>query len=199
MDNYFLISWKHKSRLASAFVLNEAKLDHELISDLEESTIMPFDFELRKVIEVKDELIIGNDLSELNELWLDYQPNSLAWPLMSDKLKFVIENNMTGNEEIDWISCKVKSNKEHRIYYILRFNRLLDVLDMKKTMFVQGTDHIIKPCFSLSKIKSFSIFSKPSAHNLWKITSGLYINEKLKKAIQKEKLSGLDFEKISVV
>src|SRR5690606_17983105 len=140
----------------------------------------------------------SNDLSDLKEIWLDYQPNSLAWPLMSERLKSVIEANLTRNEQIDWIECKVKNGNEERLYFILRFNKMLDVLDMQKTMFVQGTDHIIRPVFASSKISSYSIFSKPSSHDLWKITSGLYVSDALKKAIQKAKLTGIDFEKTTV-
>lgn len=43
-----------------------------------------------------------------------------------------------------------------------------------------------------------SIFSKPSSYDLWKITSGLYVSDTLRKAIQKAKLTGMDFEKTSV-
>lgn len=105
---------------------------------------------------------------------------------------------MTGEEGIDWITARINGNGENRDYYIPRFARMLDVLDMQKTSFVQGTDHIIRPFFSLTKINNYSIFNRPSSHNLWKITSGIYVSESLKRAIGKEKLSGIYFEKIFV-
>lgn len=55
----------------------------------------------------KNGLIESNDLSDLKEIWLDYQQNSLAWPLMSERLKSIIEANLKQNEQIDWIECKV--------------------------------------------------------------------------------------------
>jgi hypothetical protein len=199
MEKYFLLSWKNgKEPLASAFAPKGSKLAQDLISELNGINKLPFELSLVKLDVEKNALIESNDLSDLKEIWLDYQPNSLAWPLMSERLKSVIEANLTGNEQIDWIECKVKNGSEERTYFILRFNKMLDVLDMQKTMFVQGTDHIIKPVFASSKISAYGIFSKPSLYDLWKITSGLYVSDVLKKAIQKEKLTGVDFEKTTV-
>ena len=194
-----MLSWKNgKEPLASAFAPKGSKLAQDLISELNGINKLPFELSLVKLDVGKNALIESNDLSDLKEIWLDYQPNSLAWPLMSERLKSVIEANLTGNEQIDWIECKVKNGSEERTYFILRFNKMLDVLDMQKTMFVQGTDHIIKPVFASSKISAYGIFSKPSLYDLWKITSGLYVSDVLKKAIQKEKLTGVDFEKTTV-
>jgi hypothetical protein len=199
MEKYFLLSWKNgKEPLASAFAPKGSKLAQDLISELNGINKLAFELSLVKLDVGKNALIESNDLSDLKEIWLDYQPNSLAWPLMSERLKSVIEANLTGNEQIDWIECKVKNGSEERTYFILRFNKMLDVLDMQKTMFVQGTDHIIRPVFASSKINAYSVFSKPSSHDLWKITSGLYVSDTLKKAIQKAKLTGMDFEKTSV-
>jgi hypothetical protein len=199
MKKYFLLSWKKgKEPLASAFAPKESKLGQDLISAINGTNMLPFELSLVKLVVGKNGLIESNDLSDLKEIWLDYQPNSLAWPLISERLKSIIEANLTGNEQTDWIECKVKNGSEVRTYYILRFNKLLDVLDMQKTLFVQGTDHIIRPVFANSKISRYSIFSKPSSHDLWKITSGLYVSDALKKTIQKAKLTGMDFEKTSV-
>jgi hypothetical protein len=198
MSKYFSLNWKHKPELASAFSSQETKLDHELIPQLEGKILLPFEFELRKVKEDKDGLIINNDLAGLSETWLDYQPNSLAWPLMSERLKSVIEKYLTGNEGIDWIRAVVNVNAEQRTYYIPRFEKKLDVLDREHTKYVPGTDQILKPCFSLSKINKYAIFHDEITHDLWKITPFLNVNETLKKAIQKARLTGLDFEKTSV-
>ena len=146
--NYYHLSWKRNHEVASAFALQEIKLDGELISRVEGRQSLPFDFELRKVKESNDGIIIDRQLAGLNDICLDYQPNNLAWPLMSEKLKSVIEKELLGNEAIDWLVCNVKTENAERRYYILRFNVLTDVLDIQKTMFVQGTDHIIKPVFS---------------------------------------------------
>lgn len=198
MSNYYFLSGKNRPQVASAFAPDKTKLSREWANDLEGLTEFPVDFQLIKLTVEKNGLKESDNLNDLNEIWLDYIPNSLAWPFMSLKLKSIIERHLTGNENINWISAKVSGNNEERTYYIPRFEKMLDVLDIEKTMFVNGTDLIIKPFFSLSKIRNFAIFHKPSSHNLWKITSGLYINELLKKAIQKENISGIQFEKVRV-
>jgi len=198
MDSYYLLSGKNNPKVASAFAPEGTKLAHELIPELDIVDELPFELNLVKLTIGKNGLIESSDLSDLKEIWQDYQPNSLAWPMMSEKLKSVIEKNLTGNEGIDWISAIVRTSGERRMYYIPRFSKMLDVLDAQKTIFIQGTDRIIKPVFSLSKINKYSIFHQPAAHNLWKITSALYVNEALKKAVQKDKLTGIDFEKTSV-
>lgn len=186
--------------LASAFYELDNQIPYELIPLLEGKNTLTFDFELRRIKETRSGLIIDNNLDGIDEIWLDYLPNSFSWPIMSEELKSTVEFNLQGEEQIDWITCKIKKEDELRTYYILRFNKRLDVLDLKKTKFAQDTDVIIKPFFSMIKIARYSIFMATTNGygNLWKITSSLYINEKLKKAIQKKKLTGLDFEKVSV-
>ena len=198
MVNYYLLIGKNNPKVASAFAPEGTKLAHELITELDGVNGLPFKLDLVKLTVGRSGLKESKDLSDLKRIWLDYQPNSLAWPLMSKELKAIIETNLTGNEGIDWISAIIETSNDQRTYFIPRFSKLLDVLDTQKTMFVQGTDRIIRPVFSLSKVDKYSVFHQPSAHNLWKITSGLYVNETLKKAIQKEKLTGFDFEKTSV-
>ena len=196
--NYFLLSWKHVSEVASAYYNVEEKSTVDLILSLEGRDSMPYKFDLKKIKETEQSLTINDDINGLKEMWLDYQPNNLLWPLMSEKLKKVIERHQSGNEGTDWIKCKISGNKEEKTYYILRFNNALDVLDFAKTIFVKETNHIIKPVFSLPKIAPYCIFTKPYTHHLGKITSALYVSEKLKKAITQEGISGIAFEKISV-
>ncbi len=199
MEKYYSLNWKDgKEPLASAFAPEDSKNGHELIKELAGAYMLPFELTLVKLSVGKNGLIKNNNLSDLKKVWLDYQPNNLAWPLMSERMKSLIEVNLTGKEGVDWIACKVKNGDEERPYFIIRFNTMLDVLDMHKTMFVRETGYVIRPVFDASKIISYNIFTKPSLYDLWKITSGLYVSETLKKAILKEKLTGIEFEKTSV-
>lgn len=195
--NYYFLAEKVKPNTAFAYTLGETPLSHELISNLKGIYKLPFELELKKVSSSKIGLEVSNDLSNVKYLWVDYQPNNLAWPLMSEKLKTVIEKKLTGKENISWITTNIKADGEERKYFIPFFNKRLDVLDMQRTMFVSGTDHIIKPFFSLEKIINYSLFHKPN--NFWEITSALYVSEVLKKDIEKEKLTGLSFETISII
>ena len=77
-NKYYLISSKNKSELASAYAPESegAKLDHELISDINGNE-MPFEFTLVKLSSGKNGLIESTDLSGLNHVWFDYLPNRL--------------------------------------------------------------------------------------------------------------------------
>lgn len=197
MNKYYFLAEKVKPRTAFAYTQEDTPLSHELIPDVIVRTELPFELFLRKVTTGKGGLQVSENLSEIKYLWQDYQPNNLAWPLMSEKMKNVISTHLTGKEGLVWIKAIVNGANEVKEYFIPRFLQKLDVLDEQKTIFVPGTMHIIKPVFSLSKISQFSIFHK-SQEFFWEITSGLYVSETLKNAIQKEKLTGVDFEKTTV-
>lgn len=196
MKKYYCLRWSDTAETASAYYEGRSRLDDELIPQLEGKNQMPFDFKLKRVKECKDGLIIDDDLSRLKEIWLDYPPNSLAWPIMSEKLKNIIDASLTGNEQIDWISCNLRNGDEVRRYYIIRFNKKVDVLDKKKTLFMdKKQEDVIKPVFSFSKIKYYNIFTCPASYDFWKIPSSFYIDEDIKKKIRKEKLIGIELEK----
>ena len=145
---------------------------------------IPFGYTLKDF----DDNIIKND-----PIWLDYLPSSKVWPFMSEKLKNIIDERLTGKEKIVWMTAKVKGPDEVRIYYVPRFEKKLDVLDIKKTKYYSGK--IKLPYFSLPKIQSYSMFSPKGT--FWQITSYLIVTEEIKKAIVKEKLTGISFEEVT--
>lgn len=196
MKKYFFLTQEASSGTAIAWTEAEAPIAHELIPEIN-GEFIPFDLYLKRVTTGKEKLNVENNISELNYFWLDYLPNNLAWPLMSEKMKNIISMLLTGNEGIKWHKIKIWLNEEHKIYYIPRFSCKLDVLDMQRTLFVVGTEHIIKPVFSLKKVNRFNVFHKPQ--KFWEITSGLYVSEIIKKGIQDEKLTGIGYENITVI
>lgn len=196
--NYYLLCGEHKSIGTIAFAPDSTNGGAELIRELDGIYEMPFEFSLKKVSTGANDLIYSNDFTDLKELFQDYQPNSLAWPMMSVKLKDIFFQNLTASEGVNWITCIVNADELKKNYYILRFSQQFDVLDIERTMFVPGTDLVIRPSFSLNKIQKYSFFTKPSSHDLWKITPALYVNESLKESIQNAKLTGISFEKVRV-
>lgn len=196
MNEYYLLSCKSgNGPVSSAFAPKGTHLAQDLIKELDGQDSLPFKMKLAKLDVGENGLVRSDQLDGVQETWRDYQPNSLAWPLFSERLKTVIVDNLSGAEGVDWIAAKVAGPVEERLYYIPRFNRALDVLDHQRTLFVEGTDHVIRPVFSHSKVKDYHMFPKPLSHDLWRITSGLYVSQILKSAMQKAKLTGLDFEK----
>ena len=81
-------------------------------------------------------------------------------------------------------------------YFVPKFQMQLDVLDLGKTKFVPGTDHIIKPYFSLSKIRNYALFHKPT--RFWRITGSVYVSDSIKKAMEAHNLTGVAFERTAV-
>jgi hypothetical protein len=202
MDNYYFMCWESSNPEGSiAYAPDDDKMCYELIPELDGKDVLPFSLNMKKAIESRKRLLVTDDLDGLKRVWMDYQPNSLAWPLMSSGMKEVVDNNLTGNEKVDWVSCQVKSKREKKTYYVLRFNELLDVLDFENTMFVSGTDSIIKPVFSMAKVKNFNLFmaSTEGDGDLWKITPGIYVSEAMKKAIREARLTGIQFSKVKAV
>lgn len=199
MDKYYLLGSKDsKNSVASAFAPDRIIISHELIAALDNVEELPFELNLVKLTVNQDGLKVDADLNGLRNIWLDYQPNSFALPLLSEKFKTLIEKQLTGNEGVNWISVKINARNEQKIYFLLRFEKMLDVLDIEKTLFVEGTNLVIRPVFSIAKICKYSLFQKPSDHNFWKIPSAIYINEELRKMIVKEKISGVSFEQVRV-
>lgn len=197
MTDYYSLDGKDYAQGASAFAPDDVAPHYILIEELRDTNELPFEFKLVKLTVTKTGLSKSDDLVGIKNIWLDYQLNSLALPMFSERMREIIDQNLTGNEGIDWILAKVKGNDEERNYYILRFNKVLDVLDYHKTSFIEDTDYVIIPTFELAKIQNYSIFHIPSSDNLCSITRSIYINEKLKNQLQKGKLTGLNFEKIS--
>lgn len=177
--NYFLLSWKEDDFKDYA-KSPKGILSHELIDKMKGKELLPF------------ELPLEADTPK------DYQSNGLAWPMMSEKMKDIINNNLSGLERIDWIKCYIIYQDKKLTYYILRFNSVLDVLDEKLTTYVPGTDSIIRPCYSMKKIEKYAIFPKP-AGALAIITHSIVVSEKLKKAIENEGITGVDFSKVRTI
>jgi hypothetical protein len=200
MSKVYHLTRKHKPKIAMAIALKRTQVDHyDLIKSFDGKSTVRFAFELHKMSETRTGVTESKDLSGLSEIWLDYQACDWNLPMMSEKLKDLVDEHLTGDEGVDWLKCKVHGGDETRTYYVLRFAKKLRVLDREKTRYVPGTNHVILPAFSLSKVSKYAIFHSELSHNFWKITGSLYIGEALKKAMQRSKITGVAFEKARVV
>ncbi|MDX6187748.1 hypothetical protein SGQ83_00150 [Flavobacterium sp. Fl-318] len=199
MSKYFSISWVDNPVGPVAFGPENSKLNFELTEELVGCNKLPFDLIIKKVSQLKDSVEESDDLSDLNTIWEDYLPNNIGFALMSDRLKAIVDLHLTGQEDIDWINCKVWANATFKIYYILRFNRKLDVLDIENTKYIPNSNRILKPCYSLLKVNFYNVFHEELSDNLWQINIFIIISEKLKKDIQKGKLTGIEFGKVTVI
>ena len=199
MTKYFLFTFKDTQGTGvSAFGPENIPLAQDLVSLLDDSVVLPFDLTLIKLIPHTSGIETSGDLSDLREIWLDYLPNSLAWPLVSEKLMQIIARQLIHDEDLFWISASVSTAAETRNYYVPRFGTMHDVLDWEKTTMVPKTKHIIRPVFSAAKLRELAIFPLPAENNLWKITSSLYVSDKLKKSMESENVTGVSFEQANL-
>lgn len=195
MAKYFLLTWKHfRGATVSAFPPKGTPLAQDLILDLVNSNELPFDLSLVKLNPSQSGLDISPDISDLPELWPDYMPNKLVWPLFSEKLRQIIDRHLIHDEDLHWIHANVSSAGETRNYYVARFDTMHDVLDEKMTTYVAETKTIIRPWFSAAKVNELSIFPKPKEHDLWRVSSSLYVSELLKRDIEVSGATGVTFE-----
>lgn len=195
---YFLRSVDNIEDIAFACPERDDYLGHRLANDILGIDKLPFDLILKKVVLENGVLKQMNDLSKVKSIWVDYQPNTLAWPIMSESMMKLVSSHLTGKEEIDWVRCKIFDGSRYMEYYILRFTKQLDVIDPAKTIYVDGTNHIIRPFFSATKVNDFSVFHKPQANDLWRIPSAIYINEMLHDDLIANQITGIDFELVKL-
>lgn len=80
---------------AFADTVGKTPMSHKLIPSIKEVSELPFDLVLKKPVREKGDWKMVVDLTGLKQLWLDYQPNTLAWPLMSGRMQGFISNQST--------------------------------------------------------------------------------------------------------
>ena len=83
--NYYWISANNDKVSTVAYAPKGTPVSHYLIEEMRNRDDVPFSLELRDVF-VASKLIVG----EVSDVFYDYQPNSLAWPVMSEKMKSII-------------------------------------------------------------------------------------------------------------
>ena len=196
-NKYYWLTWsaKNEDNTKIAYAPSDTPLAHELVSKVSNMKELPFDFELKSVKVDTQGLSILND-NEQEYVPVDYLPNSLAWPLMSNKMRDVINGLLMGTEKVEWVKAKIKTKEQTFLYFIPVFKTKLNTLDINKTMFVPNTDHIIKPVFNYRKASKYLIFH---GHSLfWQITSEIYVSNLLKLELLKKSLSGIQFQEIKM-
>ncbi|WP_201984893.1 imm11 family protein [Hymenobacter rubidus] len=199
--NYFLLSPQDSRDVAVACAPVSAPPYFTLMEEMANCLKPPFDLMLKQVSFSKTGSVKSDDLSNLKRLWSDYQPNSFAWPLMSQKLRDIIDYYASGEEQYEWLPINIHARKgDSRTYFVLRFNKSHDVLDLEHSVFHRFPDkpaNLVKPVFSQQKIGRLCIFA--CSEVLWQLPTGIYVNYEVRDAAKCEGLEGLHFEKVRVL
>lgn len=114
---------------------------------------------------------------------------------VSTELKQLIESCVPIDYPLEFIPIQIVSDVYgNKVYYILHFKIIFDVLDIENTIYVPGTDSIIKACLSQTKVENLHIFnSRP-------IINDVVISEKIRKDMKKLKKNvGIEFTQLRVV
>ena len=112
--------------------------------------------------------------------------------MVSQELKDLLSQFCKDDTNLEFIPVKATS-KEYgdKIYYIMHFKIIYDVIDKQKTVYVEGTDSIIKLRLDSNKVQGLKIFNSRPAVN------DIIVSEDVYKAIKMKKLDlGLDFMQI---
>lgn len=190
--NYYWVTGIEDLLSTVAYAPLNRQSEYELINYLKDRETLPFDLVLHDVY-ISHKLIKGG----LSNTFHDYQPNNLAWPLMSERMKSIIINNLTGKEPLKWISAVVQGVCESRKYYIPMFTKRLNILNRERSVIIPSSGIVAKPCFNGDIIKDYAIIHGPNM--FWQISSSIYINENIKRDLIKNGIRELEYNRVGVV
>lgn len=189
--NYYWLSINNDKVSTVAYAPEGTPVSHNLIEMMENREDVPFSLELRDVF-IASKLIVG----EVCDVFYDYQPNSLAWPIMSERMKSIIASHLTGYEYIEWKSVIINGKGISKKYYIPMFTRNLDTLNISESVYVPVSGIVLKPCFDKEKIKNLSVIHSPNL--FWPISTQIYVNEEIKRDLVNSGIKELCFSRVKV-
>ena len=162
-----------------------------LIEELLVVPQLPFPFTLHEV-SVFEKFVKGN----ITNAHDDFQSNNLGLPLMSERMKQLIETELLGTEKIKWIEVRVQGESNEFIYYVPYFYQKQETLDTDRTIFIPNTDLIIKPYYDKELVSQYAMFHGYGPR--WQIPVRVYVNSCIKRKLVDSKMTGLNFIKARV-
>jgi len=173
MNRFFFLSWPSYDYDGGIARGPKGVTMNNVMTEIMITGVFPFEFELR------------------DGPLRDYQANSLACPMMSSRLKAVIDKHLTGKECLSWIKVRINTYRDQVIYCVPWFKVGLDVIDPQKTLFTPS-GHVIRAHLSLSKTEGLSFFPLRGLP----LTCSVVVCEKIKRDVEREKLTGMSFSKM---
>ena len=188
--NYYRIGPKERCIKAVAYTPEGLCLPPSWMDECPLEKELPFKMELHSVV-VVEKLIKGG----LSNDFMDILSNDLGYTMMSERIKRIIDKHLTGKESLRWLSVVVKGKTLEKEYYIPVFEKYLDTLDKSKTIYIPDTNLIVKAAYDYEKVKQYAIFHDPGDSE-WQMSYFISVNDSIKRAIEKEGIPGLEFERI---
>jgi hypothetical protein len=115
----------------------------------------------------------------------DYLATNWCNRLCSKRLRDILQDAASAEDELQWLDVEVYNERESRPYAILHFPHPPDVLNMNKT--IHSGDVIIKPVFSKAKLGNRRIFCYPLQ------TVSFFVADSVKRAVEAAGCTGMGF------
>ena len=127
-----------------------------------------------------------------------YIADDLGVPLFSEQARNIIDELMTGEEGIEWYEVPVVQSRNQYRYFAPKFTRALDVLNEDSSLYGVNKSILIKAVLSTEKIKEYSIVPIVGSSEAFFFPTRIAISDRVKKALEKARVSGISFSPIKV-
>ena len=128
----------------------------------------------------------------------DYIADDLGVPLFSEQVRNIIDELMTGEEGIEWYEVPVVQSRNQYRYFAPKFTRTLDILNEDSSLYGVNKSILIKAVLSTEKIKEYSIVPIVGSSEAFFFPTRIAISDRVKKALEKARVSGISFSPIKV-
>ena len=128
----------------------------------------------------------------------DYIADDLGVPLFSEQVRNIINELMTGEEGIEWYEVPVVQSRNQYRYFAPKFTRTLDILNEDSSLYGMNKSILIKAVLSTEKIKEYSIVPIVGSSEAFFFPTRIAISDRVKKALEKARVSGISFSPIKV-
>ncbi len=141
------------------------------------------------------------DLAD-GDIFTDYLSNDLAWLVISERFKQVLE--AIGVKDVEFLPCKVENIKNSTVldcYYVANLTAMVDALNM---------DHSVYSIFELDdedekvlSIKKYALNkSAVIDFHVFRVRHGefaIFISETVKKGLESNGITGCDYYEVKVI
>lgn len=109
--------------------------------------------------------------------------------LVSEQLKDTLEKTIGPHPDLEFLPIQANSEEYgNRTYYIMHFKKIFDVIDKENTIYVPGTNSIIKLRLDYDKVKDLKIFNSQPYIN------DVILSDDVRKVIKRNHLDdGIEF------
>jgi hypothetical protein len=187
MRSYYWLCPKGYKDESIAYAPEGTPLSHYLIDSVKDLDELPFSLTLHDV-KITDSIKIG-PISNAEPI--DYVANSLAWPIMSERMKSIIDSGLNGNEGLRWLSVRIMGLTKVFKYYIPVFTVYLDTIDRDKTIYSdKEREWMVKPYYKAEEVNKYAVFHE-NEQVFWQITTGIYVRSDIMKRMKSEGITGI--------